>query len=162
MDAKKTWNKHFDAYIHDLDKKKPVIWGGDLNVAPTALGMPVLIIPSHILVNYTRLAAPTPSPSSVTDLANPKPNWNKTPGYTEEETTAFARILNGSDESDSGNKFVDVWRQRNPELKHYTYWGYRSASHRHRIQLYRNANALRGPPRLFSDSIAVRKVLAGD
>lgn len=38
MDAKKAWNKHFEAHIRELDKKKPVIWGGDLNVAPTALG----------------------------------------------------------------------------------------------------------------------------
>jgi hypothetical protein len=32
------WNHHFEAYIRDLDKKKPVIWTGDLNVAPTAIG----------------------------------------------------------------------------------------------------------------------------
>lgn len=39
LDAKKEWNKHFELYIRELDKKKPVIWTGDLNVAPTALGM---------------------------------------------------------------------------------------------------------------------------
>ena len=39
LDAKKLWNHHFEAYIRDLDKKKPVIWAGDLNVAPTAIGM---------------------------------------------------------------------------------------------------------------------------
>ena len=38
LDAKKEWNKHFEVYIRELDKKKPVIWAGDLNVAPTALG----------------------------------------------------------------------------------------------------------------------------
>ena len=38
MDAKKEWNTHFESYIRDLDKKKPVVWGGDLNVAPTARG----------------------------------------------------------------------------------------------------------------------------
>jgi exonuclease III len=38
LDAKKLWNHHFEAYIRDLDKKKPVIWAGDLNVAPTAIG----------------------------------------------------------------------------------------------------------------------------
>ena len=38
LDAKKEWNEHFEAYIRALDKKKPVIWTGDLNVAPTALG----------------------------------------------------------------------------------------------------------------------------
>jgi len=64
LEAKKEWNAHFEAYIRDLDKKKPVIWVGDMNVAPTEM-----------------------------DLANAKKNWNKTPGYTEAETVAFKNIL---------------------------------------------------------------------
>jgi len=39
LDEKKEWNVHFDAYIRDLDSKKPVIWTGDLNVAATEMGM---------------------------------------------------------------------------------------------------------------------------
>ncbi|TFK91014.1 hypothetical protein K466DRAFT_634413, partial [Polyporus arcularius HHB13444] len=96
LDAKKEWNKHFELYIRELDKKKPVIWTGDLNVAPTAL-----------------------------DLANPKTNWNKTPGYTEAETSSFARILNTSGEEPEAPKFVDVWRKLHPDLRHYTYFSYR-------------------------------------
>ncbi|KAM5535174.1 hypothetical protein V8D89_011110 [Ganoderma adspersum] len=96
LDAKKEWNEHFEAYIRDLDTKKPVVWSGDLNVAPTAL-----------------------------DLANPKTNWNKTPGYTEAETSSFARILNAKGEDADAGKFVDVWRQRHPDLRHYTYFSYR-------------------------------------
>ena len=48
LDAKKLWNHHFEAYIRDLDKKKPVIWAGDLNVAPTAVGSspPTLLLGS--------------------------------------------------------------------------------------------------------------------
>lgn len=38
LDAKKEWNTHFEAYIRELDTKKPVVWTGDLNVAPTAIG----------------------------------------------------------------------------------------------------------------------------
>ena len=38
LDAKKEWNTHFDTYIRELDTKKPVIWTGDLNVAPTEMG----------------------------------------------------------------------------------------------------------------------------
>ena len=38
LDEKKKWNVHFEKYIHALDNKKPVIWTGDLNVAPTAMG----------------------------------------------------------------------------------------------------------------------------
>ncbi|KAJ3556451.1 hypothetical protein NM688_g2019 [Phlebia brevispora] len=98
LEEKNTWNTHFTTYIRDLDKKKPVIWTGDLNVAPTAL-----------------------------DLTNPKPNWNKTPGYTEAETTAFARILDPPEDArkDGAGKFVDMWRQLHPDLRHYTYFSYR-------------------------------------
>ncbi|KAF8637413.1 hypothetical protein AX17_002908 [Amanita inopinata Kibby_2008] len=64
LDAKKEWNVHFEKYIRDLDQRKPVIWTGDLNVAPTEM-----------------------------DLTNAKKNWNKTAGYTEAETSAFKNIL---------------------------------------------------------------------
>ncbi|KAF8911988.1 Endonuclease/exonuclease/phosphatase [Gymnopilus junonius] len=94
MEEKKVWNTHFFAYLHELDKKKPVIWAGDLNVAPTAL-----------------------------DLANPKPNWNKTAGYTEAETTAFKHFLEGS--SDDKGKFVDMWRKLHTDERAYTYFSYR-------------------------------------
>lgn len=43
LDAKKEWNKHFTAYIRSLDQQKPVIWAGDLNVAPTEKGASVSI-----------------------------------------------------------------------------------------------------------------------
>ena len=38
LEQKKEWNIHFQNYIRDLDKIKPVIWTGDLNVAPTSMG----------------------------------------------------------------------------------------------------------------------------
>lgn len=38
LDVKEEWSKHFEKYIRDLDASKPVIWAGDLNVAPTELG----------------------------------------------------------------------------------------------------------------------------
>ena len=59
------------------------------------------------------------------DLANPKTNWNKTPGYTEAETSAFARILNADARVSGEPKFVDVWRKQHPDLRHYTYFSYR-------------------------------------
>lgn len=105
LEAKKEWNVHFTKYMRELDMRKPVIWTGDLNVAPTEL-----------------------------DLANPKTNWNKTPGYTEVETSAFARILNPSSAAASDaasqddaapGKFVDVWRKLHPDDRHYTYFSYR-------------------------------------
>ncbi|KIM62160.1 hypothetical protein SCLCIDRAFT_1215510 [Scleroderma citrinum Foug A] len=93
---KNTWNQHFTAYIRELDQKKPVIWMGDLNVAPTAK-----------------------------DLANPKSNWNKTAGYTKDETEAFERILNPPESEQDTGKFVDVWRNMHPDDQHYTYFSYR-------------------------------------
>lgn len=94
LPEKNTWNKHLHEYLHGLDAKKPVIWTGDLNVAPKAI-----------------------------DLANPKTNWNKTPGYTEDETSAFERVLNPPE--DGANKMIDVWRHLHPETQHYTYFSYR-------------------------------------
>ncbi|KAI6138852.1 Endonuclease/exonuclease/phosphatase [Pisolithus thermaeus] len=96
LSEKNTWNRHFTTYIRDLDKKKPVIWMGDLNVAPTAQ-----------------------------DLANPKPNWNKTPGYTKDETEAFKHILDPPECEEKSGKFVDIWRQRHSDDRHYTYFSYR-------------------------------------
>ncbi|TDL24872.1 hypothetical protein BD410DRAFT_766433 [Rickenella mellea] len=116
LDVKNEWNKHFEKYLRHLDSTKPVIWAGDLNVAPTAQ-----------------------------DLTHAKKNWNKTAGYTEAETTAFARILdpsiqkvpwstNGTDGSSEDAetipdtmtaKFVDVWRNLHPDDNHYSYFSYR-------------------------------------
>lgn len=57
------------------------------------------------------------------DLANPKTNWNKTPGYTEDETNAFKKVLEPEEEGEKN--MVDVWRHLHPKLRHYTYFSYR-------------------------------------
>ncbi len=57
------WDPAFLAYCRQLEKKKPVIFCGDLNVAHTEL-----------------------------DLANPKPNRGKK-GFTEEERKGFQNML---------------------------------------------------------------------
>lgn len=59
----KQWDPAFLAYMKDLEKKKPVIFGGDLNVAHTP-----------------------------DDLANPKQNEGKK-GYTEEEREGIQRVI---------------------------------------------------------------------
>ncbi|KAH6918415.1 DNA-lyase [Coprinopsis sp. MPI-PUGE-AT-0042] len=98
LGEKAKWMTQFDAYMRDLDKKKPVIWTGDINIAPTAI-----------------------------DLQNSKKAWNKQPGYTEVETTAFKKLLASTDDAETP-QFVDVWRNLNPGLQHYTYWSYRFQS----------------------------------
>ena len=59
----KHWDPAFLAYVQQLEKKKPVIFCGDLNVAHTEL-----------------------------DLANPKPNRGKK-GFTEEERQGFQNFI---------------------------------------------------------------------
>jgi len=113
LDAKKEWSVHFESYIRDLDKRKPVIWTGDLNVAPTELGMAFTCVTSTTRFIFV-----------ILDLTNAKKNWNKTPGYTEAETTAFKAVLDPPQASDAG-KFVDIWRRLHPTEKHFTYFSYR-------------------------------------
>ncbi|KAJ1309782.1 hypothetical protein OPQ81_006547 [Rhizoctonia solani] len=139
MDRKVAWQVAFEAHLRKLDAVKPVIWAGDLNVAPTAK-----------------------------DIKNDKSNWNKTAGYTEQETSAFKRVLAGP-LTDSSTKavvvestetahiasvdgketttdqvttsfavakvetstqgragpMVDVWRRLHPNDEHYSYFSYR-------------------------------------
>ncbi|KDN51681.1 hypothetical protein RSAG8_00228, partial [Rhizoctonia solani AG-8 WAC10335] len=139
MDRKVAWQVAFEAHLRKLDAVKPVIWTGDLNVAPTAK-----------------------------DIKNDKSNWNKTAGYTEKETSAFKRILAGPPAEPSATvvvagsteithtasvdgketitdevttsvavaevesatqgragPMVDVWRRLHPNDEHYTYFSYR-------------------------------------
>ena len=64
LDYRKKWDKDFLEYIKKLEKKKPVILCGDLNVAHTEI-----------------------------DLTNPKSNYNKTAGYTQVEIDGFENLL---------------------------------------------------------------------
>ncbi|KAF8682134.1 DNA-(apurinic or apyrimidinic site) lyase [Rhizoctonia solani] len=138
MDRKVAWQVAFEAHLRKLDTVKPVIWAGDLNVAPTAK-----------------------------DLRNDKSNWNKTAGYTEQETSAFKRVLAGPpvepltkvavtertetahttsaegkettttevtavvaanvapSTHDRAGPMMDVWRRLHPDDEHYTYFSYR-------------------------------------
>lgn len=63
LDKRLEWNETFDTYVKMLDKKKPVIIAGDMNV-------------SHKEI----------------DLANPKPN-KKNAGFTPEERDGFTKLL---------------------------------------------------------------------
>ena len=64
LDFRHEWDKRFFAYLKNLEKHKPVVLCGDLNVAHQPL-----------------------------DLANPEGNYNKTAGYTQVEIDGFQRYI---------------------------------------------------------------------
>ncbi|MBT3173833.1 MAG: exodeoxyribonuclease III [Lentimicrobiaceae bacterium] len=64
IDYRKQWDIDFLRYLKDLEKNKPVVLCGDLNVAHQPM-----------------------------DLSNPKNNYNKTAGYTQVEIDGFNNLL---------------------------------------------------------------------
>ncbi len=66
LDYRETWDVAMREYLASLEKEKPVIWCGDLNVAHTEM-----------------------------DIARPKSNYNKTAGYTQVEIDGMTRFIEG-------------------------------------------------------------------
>ncbi len=66
LDYRQEWDKAFFAYLKDLERVKPLIICGDLNVAHRDI-----------------------------DLARPKANYNKTAGYMQEEIDGIERLIGG-------------------------------------------------------------------
>ncbi len=85
------WDADFLAYLKQLEQKKPVIVCGDLNVAHRDI-----------------------------DLARPKPNYNKSAGYMQEEIDGIDNIL--------ASGFVDTFRHQHPEAEKYSWWSYRAGA----------------------------------
>ncbi|MFT7343662.1 MAG: exodeoxyribonuclease-3 [Lentimonas sp.] len=92
LDYRQKWDNDFLAYIKNLEKSKPVLVCGDLNVAHKAI-----------------------------DLARPKPNYNKSAGFMQEEIDGLdAYVKNG---------FIDTFRHFNPEVSEkYSWWSYRGGA----------------------------------
>ncbi|MGB1670507.1 MAG: exodeoxyribonuclease III, partial [Flavobacteriales bacterium] len=88
---RKEWDVAFRAYLQELAREKPVVCCGDLNVAHQPI-----------------------------DLARPEPNYNKTPGYTQDEIDGMTALLDGG--------FTDVWRHQNPDRVQYSWWSYRGGA----------------------------------
>lgn len=83
------WDLDFLKHCQALEEKKPVIVCGDLNVAHQAI-----------------------------DLKNPKSNYNKNAGYTQQEIDGLQRFID--------NGFVDSFRFFYPDKEEaYTWWSYR-------------------------------------
>jgi exodeoxyribonuclease III len=91
LDYRKTWDAEFLAYCQQLQNKKPLIACGDFNVAHQEI-----------------------------DIARPKPNYNKSAGYTQVEIDGFSRFL------DAG--LVDTFRHKHPNTVAYSWWSYRAGA----------------------------------
>lgn len=88
LDYRITWDIALLKHLKSLEKKKPVIWCGDMNVAHKPI-----------------------------DLANPKSNYNKTSGYTQQEIDGMDSIHRVG--------FVDTFRHFFPEIVKYSWWSAR-------------------------------------
>ncbi|MDB4498115.1 exodeoxyribonuclease III [Gammaproteobacteria bacterium] len=92
LDYRSDWDKAFYNYLKGLETMKPVVVCGDFNVAHTAI-----------------------------DLARPKPNYNKSAGYTQTEIDGMDRFVNGG--------FIDTFRFFYPTTTEaYSWWSYRGGA----------------------------------
>jgi exodeoxyribonuclease-3 len=76
LDYRKTWDEAFCEYVSWLNKRKPVIICGDLNVAHQPI-----------------------------DIARAKENYNKSAGYTQQEIDSFTNLLNAGFVDTFRNKY---------------------------------------------------------
>jgi len=86
------WDKAFFEYLKSLEESKPVIVCGDFNVAHKEI-----------------------------DLARPKPNYNKSAGFMQEEIDGMDRYVEGG--------LIDTFRYFYPnETDKYSWWSYRAGA----------------------------------
>lgn len=91
LDYRQEWDRAFLTYLKDHEKNKPVIVCGDFNVAHKEI-----------------------------DLARPKPNYNKSAGFMQEEIDGMNAY--------TGNGLIDTFRLlQNDEVK-YSWWSYRGGA----------------------------------
>lgn len=91
LDYRQTWDADFLIYLKGLEAKKPVIVCGDMNVAHKAI-----------------------------DLARPKPNYNKSAGYMQQEIDGMDNYV--------ASGLVDSFRAKNGDLVNYSWWSYRGGA----------------------------------
>jgi exodeoxyribonuclease-3 len=92
LDYRQDWDQAFFSYLKNLEKTKPVIVCGDFNVAHKAI-----------------------------DLARPKPNYNKSAGFMQEEIDGMDRYTKGG--------LTDTFRYLYPEeTDKYSWWSYRAGA----------------------------------
>lgn len=126
LDYRKTWDRDLKEYLSGLNAKKPVLFTGDLNVAHEPI-----------------------------DLARPKPNYNKTAGYTQDEIDGFKSIL--------GTGLIDTFRHFYKDRVQYTFWNMRFRGREKnigwRIDYFLAAEGLMGK---VKDSFVLDDVMGSD
>lgn len=96
LSYRQEWDAAFLDYLKKLEARKPVLVCGDLNVAHKDI-----------------------------DLARPKPNYNKSAGYMQEEIDGIDALCNA--------EFVDTFRHFNPDQQTFTWWSYRAGARQRNI-----------------------------
>ncbi len=91
LDYRQQWDADFLTYLKQLEEHKPVVVCGDLNVAHRDI-----------------------------DLARPKPNYNKSAGYTQAEIDGLDKLVAAG--------FIDTFRDQHPEEVKYSWWSYRAGA----------------------------------
>jgi exodeoxyribonuclease-3 len=92
LDYRQGWDKAFFNFLKNLEETKPVVVCGDFNVAHTEI-----------------------------DLARPKPNYNKSAGFMQEEIDGMDRFTQGG--------LTDTFRHFHPDEKdRYSWWSYRAGA----------------------------------
>lgn len=93
---RQTWDADFLAYLKTLEETKPVLVCGDLNAAHRDI-----------------------------DLARPKPNYNKSAGYTQAEIDGLDNLVQAG--------FTDTFRFLHPDTEKYTWWSYRAGARQRNV-----------------------------
>ena len=91
LEYRQQWDRDFLSYLQSLEKSKPVLVCGDLNVAHREI-----------------------------DLARPKPNYNKTAGYTQREIDGLDNLI--------AENLIDTFRFLHPDTVKYSWWSYRTGA----------------------------------
>ncbi|MDC0948657.1 exodeoxyribonuclease III [Gammaproteobacteria bacterium] len=91
LDYRDEWDRAFLNYARRLDADKPLVMCGDFNVAHREI-----------------------------DIARPKPNYNKSAGFTQRE-------IDGMDALHEAG-FIDSFRHQHPETVRYSWWSYRAGA----------------------------------
>jgi len=93
---RKEWDADLLAHCNQLKNQKPVILNGDMNVCHQEI-----------------------------DIARPKANYNKSPGYTQTEIDGMTNFINSG--------LVDSFRHFHPEEVKYSWWSYRGGARQKNI-----------------------------